>query len=86
MLAEARVSAAIDYPYSLIRRKGDRRMECGRIEAMCVCLRLKEHQGIHGCNCGGSWSYDDQDNFILGSFPIAKGIVGADYYETKQDT
>lgn len=38
--------------------------ECGRVAASCLCSLPSGHEdGLHSCECGGSWRYDADGEF-----------------------
>ena len=54
---------------------------CNDIAAACACIRPKNHEGRHGCDCGGSWVYDAKGERVPVSLPILEGAVNPEYYE-----
>jgi hypothetical protein len=44
---------------------------CGEREASCFCSLDPNHDGPHECSCGGSWTFNDQGQFVVVSFPSA---------------
>jgi 3-dehydroquinate synthetase len=55
---------------------------CDAVETACRCILEFGHEGPHQCDprtCGGSWEYDEDDNFIIHSLPIVgRMILGFD--------
>lgn len=61
-------------------------MNCNKVEASCQCIRDKDHEGPHVCDCGGVWEGSMFNNFKPYAFPIVEGTVAkeeADDYASK---
>jgi hypothetical protein len=42
---------------------------CGTVEAACVCSLPLRHDGPHVCDCGGSWHFDNDGEFVADTLP-----------------
>lgn len=43
---------------------------CDTIKADCKCMRLKNHTGVHVCDCGGAYLDDE-----IFAWPVYAGTI-----------
>lgn len=68
------------------------RASCDCVEAACVCKLPANHAGAHECDCGGSWTFDEDGSFlavklpgVFGSVPLVDGFIDPATRETTGD-
>lgn len=42
---------------------------CGLVEASCRCVKPSHEDGVHECECGGSWERREDGTFVYHSDP-----------------